>query len=350
MPPVDITCVVHAHSVHSDGTGTVAQIAAQAARAAADVVLLTDHDSLEARRRGEEGWHGDALVCVGEEVSPKGGNHYLAFGIEEEIAHLGLSPAQVVAAVADAGGFGFIAHPWSKGSELFPRVGRPMPWTDLDAEGYTGLEVWSFVTDTSESLRSWGDAVRFVASPLRVIERPPAVNLADWDRLGARRPVVGIAGLDAHQVGMRIAGRVPVRLMGYPRSFRQLRTHCLLERPFTGESAADRDAVYAALRAGRCYIAIDSFGRAEGFAFGARGPETVPMGGESNWAEGQILEALVPAPAELTLLRDGEAVARVHGTMLEQAAERPGAYRLEARLHANGAWRTWILSNPVYLR
>jgi hypothetical protein len=74
------------------------------------------------------------------------------------------------------------------------------------------------------------------------------------------------------------------------------------------------------------------------------------MGGESNWAEGQILEARVPVPAELTLLRDGDPVARVRGTMLEQAAERPGAYRLEARLHTNGAWRTWILSNPVYLR
>jgi hypothetical protein len=95
---------------------------------------------------------------------------------------------------------------------------------------------------------------------------------------------------------------------------------------------------------------MDSFAPAEGFVFGTRGADAVPMGGESPWAEGQLLQAHVPRPAELTLLRDGEPVARVHGTMLEHAAERPGAYRLEARLQAHGTWRTWILSNPVYLR
>lgn len=347
LPRHDVACVVHLHSLYSDGTGTVAEIVAAAQRAAADVVLLTDHDSLEARRQGEEGWHGDALLCVGEEVSPKGGNHYLAFGIEEEIDHAGLSPAQVVAAVRDAGGFGFVAHPWSKGSELAPRVGKPMPWSDLDADGYTGLEVWSFVTDTSEALRSWGDAARFVASPLRVIERPPSVNLSDWDRLGARRPVVGIAGLDAHQVGKRIAGRVPLRLMGYARSFRQLRTHCLLERPFTGESEADRDAVYAALRGGRCYMALDALAPASGFAFWADG---APMGAETAFVEGAELHVRVPRPAWIVLLRDGTPVARGHGTALDHPAEGPGVWRAEATLPAHGRERAWILSNPIYLR
>jgi hypothetical protein len=350
VPSLDLTCVIHAHSVHSDGTGTVEQIAAQAARAGVDVVLLTDHDSLEARRRGGERYHGRVLMCVGEEVSPKGGNHYLAFGIDDEIDHDGLGPAEVVAAVAEAGGFGFLAHPFSQGSERFRRVGPGMPWDDLDAPGYTGIELWSFVTDTVEGLASVREIARFVARPERVVTGPPERNLRGWDTLLARRRVVAIGGVDAHQIGVRVGGRVPLRLMSYRRSFSHLRTHVLLDRPRTGEPRADREAVYAALRAGRCYLAMDSFGRAQGFAFGARGAEAVPMGGESDWAQGQSLEASVPLPAELTLLRDGEPVARVHGTGLEQAAEQPGAYRLEARLRANGAWRTWILSNPVYLR
>jgi hypothetical protein len=350
VPLTDVTCVVHAHSVHSDGTGTVEQIAAQAARAEVDVVLLTDHDSLEARRRGAERYHGPVLVCVGEEVSPKGGNHYLAFGIDEEIDHDGLSPAGIVAAVAEAGGFGFLAHPFSTGSARFQRVGPGMPWDDLDAPGYTGIELWSFVTDTAEGLASVPDIARFVARPERVVTGPPERNLRGWDALLARRPVVAIGGVDAHQIGVRVAGRVPLRLMSYRRSFSHLRTHVLLDRPRRGEAATDRDAVYAALRAGRCYLAMDSFARANGFAFGTRGADAVPMGGESQWAEGQVLEARVPRPAELTLLRDGEPVARVDGTMLEHAVESPGTYRLEARLHAHGAWRTWIVSNPVYLR
>jgi hypothetical protein len=350
VPPADLSCVIHAHSVHSDGTGTVEQIAASAARADVDVVLLTDHDSLEARRRGAERYHGPVLVCVGEEVSPARGNHYLAFGIDDEIDHDGLSSAEVVAAVAEAGGFGFLAHPFSSGSARFRRAGPGMPWDDLNAPGYTGIELWSFVTDTVEGLASLREVASFIARPERVVASPPERNLRGWDALLARRPVVAIGGVDAHQIGVRVAGRVPLRLMSYRRSFSHLRTHVLLDRPRRGDAAADRDAVYAALRAGRCYLALDSLGPANGFGFGARGADAVPMGGESQWAEGQTLEARVPRPAELTLLRDGEPVARSHDTILEHAVERPGAYRLEARLHAHGAWRTWILSNPVYLR
>ena len=232
---VDVACVVHLHSVHSDGTGTVDQIAAAARRAGVDVVLLTDHDTLEARRRGEEGWHGPVLVCVGTEVSPLGHDHYLAFGLEREVDHRGLSPAGIVEAVAEGGGFGFLAHPFSRGSARFGRPG--MSWRDLDCEGYTGIEVWSFVTDIAERLGSLREAAAFVALPQRVVDHPPRENLAEWDRLGASRRVVGIGGLDAHQLGLRIAGRVPLRLMAYRRSFSFLRTHLLLDRPFTGDAS-----------------------------------------------------------------------------------------------------------------
>src|SRR5918998_1565717 len=109
MPPAlhDLACVVHLHSTHSDGTGTVPQIAAAARRNAVDVVLLTDHDTLAAREREEEGWYGSTLVLAGEEVSPQGENHFLAFGVERPIDHSGLSAAQICAAVRTADGFGF---------------------------------------------------------------------------------------------------------------------------------------------------------------------------------------------------------------------------------------------------
>ena len=115
----DLACVVHLHSLYSDGTGTVPEIARAARRAKADVVLLTDHDTLEAKRRGEEGWHDDVLVLVGQEVSPRGRNHYLAFGLDHEIDHEGLDAAGICRAVRDAGGFGFAAHPFSHGSSRF---------------------------------------------------------------------------------------------------------------------------------------------------------------------------------------------------------------------------------------
>jgi hypothetical protein len=343
--------VVHLHSTYSDGTGTVSQIAAAGRRNALDVVLLTDHDSLEAKRRGEEGWHGSVLMLVGEEVSPTRENHYLAFGIDEEIDHEGLSAEEICAAVADAGGFGFAAHPFSKGTQLVRRRGRGMPWRDLDCEGLAGIELWSFVTDTGEQLRSWREAAAFIARPERFVEGPPQRNLDEWDRLCARRPVVSIGGLDAHQFGVRVAGRVPLRLMGYARSFRHLRTHVLCEELPVGELAHDREQVYSALREGRCYLAMDSLAPARGFAFWAEGPRgrLLPMGAEEG-AGRWTLHARVPRPARVRILRDGEEMASALGAHVEHVAEGPGVYRAEAFLHAYGRERAWVLSNPIYLR
>jgi hypothetical protein len=340
----DLSCVVHVHSTYSDGTGTVPEIAAAAARNGVDVVLLTDHDTLAAQRRGEEGWHGPTLVLVGEEVSPKGRDHFLAFGIEREIKRNQPS-AGICASAKEQGGFGFAAHPWSAGSQVVKRPGA-MAWTDIDCEGLEGIEVWSFVTDTLESLRSFGEIFRFLARPGRTLDHPPATNISEWDRLGARRRVVGIAGIDAHQIGIRVAGHVPLRLMSYGRSFRYLHTHVLCEELPTGDVEHDRQQVYDALRSGRCYMAVDALAPARGFTFEADG---LAMGAEAP-AGPVTLRARTPRPAALRLLRDGTEIAQKDGAYLEHAVSEPGVYRVEALLTAHGRERTWILSNPLYLR
>jgi hypothetical protein len=336
--PVDLACVVHCHSTYSDGTGTVAQIARAAQRAGADAVLLTDHDTLSAKARGEEGWYGTVLVCVGFEVSPVGRNHYLAFGLEEVIDHEGMSAGDIAKAVAEAGGIGFAAHPFSRGSERFRRT-RGMPFDDLECEAMTGIELWSWVTDTAERLGGFADAARFLSRPERFVDSAPARNLAAWDALCAKRPVVALGGIDAHQIGVRVGGRVPVRLMGYHRSFRHLRTHVLVDPP-TGDAASDRDAVYAALRAGRCYLAVDSLAPARGFRFDEMG---------STVSAPFRLRAHVPRPASLRLLCGGRLLLERHDVSLDYVAEEPGAYRVEAHLPAYGRRRSWIISNPVYV-
>ena len=342
----DLACVIHVHSTYSDGTGTVGEIARAAEAAGVDVVLLTDHDTLAAKR--EEGWHGGALVLVGEEVSPPDRNHYLAFGIEEHVEHEGLTPAEVVEAVRERGGFGFAAHPFSEGSTRFRRLSNSMLWEDLDA--LDGIEVWSFLSDNGQGVASLREALRFVTRPERYVTRAPEHNLAEWDRLGASRRVVGVGGLDAHQYGRRIAGRA-VRLMSYRRSFRQLHTRVLVAEPLTGDLEHDRDQVYAALRAGRCYIAASQVAPPAGFEFFAKRfrRERLEMGSEAP-AGGWTLHTVLPRPAAVRLLRDGVEVARLDAPALVHTAEGPGVYRVEATLEAHGAERTWILSNPIYLR
>jgi hypothetical protein len=288
-----------------------------------DVVLLTDHDNLRAREAGQEGWHDGVLLLVGEEITPPE-NHFLAFGTEGHTRKSGRTPAEVCRAVEEAGGFGFAAHPFSEGSKLFRR--RGIPFEDLDC--VAGIELWSFVNDTGEAVESYREVVRFLTSPNRFIDHPPARNLRRWDELCRVRPVVGIGGLDAHQVGIRVGRWVPLRLMSYRRSFRHIRTHVLID----GEPS--REAVFAALRQGRCYIAMDSLAPARGFTF-ERDRDT--------------LRVEAPREARLRLLRDGSEVATGTGRALEYAADGAGAYRAEAYLHAHGRERTWILSNPIYL-
>jgi hypothetical protein len=50
------------------------------------------------------------------------------------------------------------------------------------------------------------------------------------------------------------------------------------------------------------------------------------------------------------VLRDGAEIASSDGTMLDVEVEEPGVYRAEARRTARGRERTWVISNPVYLR
>jgi len=336
----DLACVVHLHSTYSDGTGTVKQIARAGRRAGADVVLLTDHDTLAAKRNGEEGWYGNVLLLVGEEVSPRRRNHYLAFGIDEEIDHSELDGAGICRAVRAAGGFGFAAHPFSEGSKRFKRAGPGMPFDALDCEALGGIELWSFVTDTGESIASVPQMLRFLIAPGRALDGPPERNIRAWDELCRTRRVVAIGGIDAHQFGKRIGPFVPLRIMAYHRSFRHIRTHVLCEGP------PDREQVFGALREGRCYIAVDSIAPARGFRFEA---DDLPMGAEAP-AGRRRLTVATPTDARLRLLRDGGEIAGAAGRTLEAEVDQPGVYRAEALRHKHGRERTWILSNPIYLR
>jgi hypothetical protein len=226
-----------------------------------------------------------------------------------------------------------------------------MPWRNLDCNGYTGVELWSFVTDSAERVNSIPELLRFIAAPGRFIDHPPRRNLELWDAICQRRRCVAIGGVDAHQVGIRVGDRVPLRLMAYKRSFRHLRTHLLADTPLEGELDRDREVVFAALQAGRAYIAVDSLAPARGFRFWAEASEArrAEMGDERPVAE-WVLRVTTPQAARVTIVRDGEIVADTNGDALEHWTDAAGVYRVEAYLSAHGRERTWILSNPIYLR
>ena len=264
----DLACVAHLHSLYSDGTGTVPEIARAARRAGADVVLLTDHDTLEAKRRGEEGWYGKRPAARGRGGLARTAQPLSGLRLDEEIDHSSLDAAGICRAVAEAGGFGFAAHPFvARLRAVRKRVGHGMPFDGLDSEdsGQRRCELWSFVNDTGEAVDSIPGLLRFVAHAGARAGASAGAQHAGVDELCRRRRVVALGGLDAHQFGKRVGRFVPLRIMAYRRSFRFIRTHVLCERAPAGELEHDREQVFGALRDGRCYIAIDSLAPARGF-------------------------------------------------------------------------------------
>ncbi len=125
------------------------------------------------------------LLLVGVEVSPRGG-HFLAFGLERAIDHAGLFEADIGRAVDRAAALGFAAHPFSEGSRMSRMIGRPHPWGALATEDYTGIEVWSLLTEAAESWRSPREALASRGSRMsKAIGRPhPWSALEDCERCG----------------------------------------------------------------------------------------------------------------------------------------------------------------------
>jgi hypothetical protein len=97
---------------------------------------------------------------------------------------------------------------------------------------------------------------------------------------------------------------------------------------------------------------MDSVAPARGFRFWSEGPQLLAMGDEARAAGGsRTLKVMLPRPARLRLLQDGKEIASAaHAAALEHRVDSPGVYRVEAYLPAHGRERTWIISNPIYLR
>jgi len=348
----DVSCVIHVHSTYSDGTATLPELIAAASEAGVDAVLLTDHDTLQARRGGWEGSHEGVFVLVGTEVSSKEG-HYLAFGVDREIPHAGRSALEIAAAVRAAGGIGFAAHPFSDGGQMLipPLARRIAPahgWRALDnRRGYDGLELWSLTTDAAERWRTPAEALRWLRDPQsEVANGPPADHLRRWDELSARRRVPALGGLDGHQPGIRLRGHVRSPLP-HARTFQLLRTHLLCDRPLTGELQPDRATVLRALAAGRAWLTCPFVAPAHGSRLWAERADGQPvqLGGEAR-AEAAQLHIRLPREADIVLVRDGVRLHRTHGATVDIGLALPGVYRVEARIDG----RLWLLSNPIHLR
>lgn len=344
---------LHMHTPYSDGAKSHAEIAEAAISAGLDFVIVTDHNVWVS---GVEGYYeteqGRVLLLVGEEIhDPRRvpqANHFLAYGAERELAGLAYDTQKLIEATKEAGGIGFLAHPFDPAAPAFGE--RGLRWEDWEVYGYTGLEIWNFMSSFKGLLGSRLRALRVAYQPEKFIYGPEPAVLRKWDELlnnGHR--IAAVSGSDAHGLtySMGVFSRV---LFPYEYLFRTINTHILLNDELTGEFQDDKRRVLRALARGNCWIGYDLPGVTTGFRFHGQGKTKGIMGEEIMLDAGATLQVRTPIRCHLTLIHKGAIVADcVSDTNLTYIPVDPGAYRVECLVNYKGRERGWIYSNPIYL-
>jgi hypothetical protein len=346
---------LHIHTPYSDGAAYHRDVAEAGLLAGLDFLIFTDHNLWI---RGLEGYYGRddrgyILLLAGEEVHDRTRlpqcNHLLVYGAEQEVAPHAHDLAALIDAVKEAGGLCFIAHPDDRAVQWIHEPA--IPWLDRYVEGFTGLEIWNYMSRLKDHIQTRREAVRNIFRPEDVIVGPPPRTLALWDQLlEMGRRVAGIGSADAHGTRYRW-GPIAHTILPYDFLFNCVNTHILTRMPLTGDVQYDKRQLYQALREGRAFIGYDIPGNTRGFRFSAQGQNvSVVMGEEIRLGHGVTLQVMAPARAHIKILCHGTIVAEDTNTEnLTHVVRKPGAYRAEVwRVYA-GIERAWILSNPIYV-
>ena len=350
------TGVYHVHTTRSDGSGTVEEVAAAAARAGLRFVVFTDHgDGTQSPARAPA-YRSGVLCLDAVEISTEGG-HYVALGLPQTPYRLAGEAARRRRGRATVRRIGIAAHPDSPKPEL--------SWHAWDAP-IDGLEWFNLDTEwrdeSAPAARCWRCCTIHGGPGRRLgaLVQPHRPLLARWDRLAQHRRIVGLAAVDAHaRVGADAGpgGLLRLRVPSYEASFDTARVAVEMPSPLSTDPAQAAAAVLEALRAGRTYSwlqALAAAGRVELSAFRMDG-STAAMGEFAGPLAGVRLRGAAAAPpgSALRLTCDGKVVATAPapGPVAHLvSAPAPAACRMEIGWDRGGAFAPWLVTNPIYGR
>lgn len=363
---VEVTGNMHIHTRYSDGDKWHDTVAEEAIAAGLDFIIVTDHNVWV---QGVEGYYrrenGHVLLMTGEEVhnvrrEPQA-SHMLAYGAGKELSPYAADPQQLIDETLTAGGYCFLAHPHERDLDLIdsPNLG----WHDWDIEGFTGLEIWNYMSSFKNAVADRLDqlplrnkylsiavALRMALRPETAVIGPDAETLAVWDGFLAKgMRVAAVGNSDAHATPSQLG---PIKRVIYPYEFlfRAVNTHLLLPRELSGELEADRALILRAIGRGNGWVGYDMPYPTRGFRFTVQGEKRGSMGDEMVLGTGATLQISAPARCRIRLIRHGVVMAEVErATNLAHVPLEPGAYRVECLIEYQGRERGWIYSNPIYL-
>ena len=351
----ELVISLHMHTTYSDGTGSHTDIGEAALKVGLDAVIVTDHNVLV---NGPERYYKEGrrqtLLLVGEEIHDQArqpqANHMLVFNARRDLASFAPEPQKLIDKIREEGGLSFIAHLYDP--ECPPIKEADISWVDWDVKGFTGLELWNSLSDIKIHGKTIFHLIFYVFFPAFLNCQPPPEHLNKWNELlGAGKKVVAIGGADAHALPVH-AGPLHLSVFPYEFHFRGITTHLLTPAPLSGEIETDRKMIYEALAKGHCFVAFDLPASTRGFNFTAQGRETTALMGDEISANGGVtFNIKLPQMAECVLLKDGKPFKswKTRETCTHITTE-PGVYRVEVFRRYLGLRRSWIISNPIYVR
>jgi PHP domain len=337
---------IHIHSIYSDGSGKVEDIAKAASENGLDYIILTDHNTLRALEEGYEKLYDNTFFLVGYEINDKENkNHYLALRTNEAFSTR-MTAKEYVKKVNESGGFGFAAHPLEKRTHMEEHP--PYPWTDWEIDDFTGIEIWNHMSEWMENLTEQ-NKYQFFLHPLKSIVAPNEETLKLWDELNLKRKVVAMGGVDAHAHKYNLLGFLEVEIFPYKVLFKSIRTHILTEKELKKtEDPKDFDeakkTIYDSLEKGLSFIANDYHGDSKGFRFFAEKDGNIyQMGDLIKNYKSTTLNIKVPHSSEIKIIRNGKVIETYIGTEFNFAVKENGVYRVEVYLNE----KAWIFSNHI---
>ena len=345
--------IIHAHTnLGGHSTGSFDELIAAANSNDLDFVLMTEHfsDTFDSATQTLNGVYGKTLFVGGNEIDTSDGDRFLLIpgGGEAVKERMGGTPA-------------FIRKAHEENKLVF--ITYPERFKSWDS-AFDGIELFSLHTEAKQMnpIAAFGDLIwTYPAYPELMLAKRwtrPDANLAKFDEIAARRPIVLTAGTDAHSnIGFHIFGDdagnklINIKLDPYAMTFRMARLHVRIER----DRSFDRETLIEAIRAGRFFVGFDLLGDTTGFSVAAHAsaPSDRELPNETRNALISEINVTAPLPARFVIFKDGKSFRESTGSAsLSTGPLDTGVYRVEVYRDDLGPpfdKMPWIISNPIYV-
>ncbi|MBN2460407.1 MAG: PHP domain-containing protein [Candidatus Cloacimonetes bacterium] len=337
---IELTGCIHNHTEYSyDSRVPLSRIINVAKKAELDFITINDHRNLEAAHDPAVVMEKELIIICGVEINdPDNNNHYLVFNTDKVLK--GKSAREYVEFYRQTGAIGFAAHPLERrASKRF----RKYIWTDLDNDGFDGMEIWNFVSEWIGKLKPSFNGLWFILFPSLFVVKPLPEVIIYWDRLnssGKRKSAIG--SVDSHEEKVKKFG-ILFKFLTHKSLFNSIRTNVLLP---SATEITDK-TILAALRKGNSYIVNHKMGNPYNFFAGMSSGDdkSIIFGEELSWKENLKIFYRLPCYCRINLIRNGRKISAKIDDKGFFLIKKPGNYRLEIF-----KWgRAWIYTNNFYI-